>query len=92
MTSNLSKLNQDSLESQVEYLETSVKDQQRKIVVIAQLCDLIQEKATPLQATQMSCGADHQQVKSIPPFHGMDSTQLTLQYDKMSQDIIYNDK
>ena len=46
MTMNLKALNTESLYCQEQYLLNSIKDQQRKILVVQKLCDLIEDQAT----------------------------------------------
>jgi hypothetical protein len=46
MTHTLKSLNKESAECCELYLEESIKDQQRKILVIKKLCELIEDQAT----------------------------------------------
>jgi len=46
MTSTLKGLNNESAQCCDLYLEESIKDQQRKILVIGKLCELIEDQAT----------------------------------------------
>ena len=54
-------LNKESLYCQEQYLLNSIKDQQRKILVVQKLCDLIEDQAT--SANDMSF--DSQELKQL---------------------------
>jgi phosphopentomutase len=78
MTVTLKNLNSESMECCDLFLKESIKDQQRKILVIGKLCDLIQDQATADNDPSYDTARNISKlVKYMPPFEGVDSTSLT---------------
>ena len=76
MIQNIEQLNLESLECTEQYLQNNLKDQQRKIIVIAKLCELIDDQATA-QTKDTGTADDQAKPKEVPPFSGVDSSHLT---------------
>lgn len=90
MTSSLKNLNKESVECCDLYLQESIKDQQRKILVIGKLCELIEDQATTdnNDFSYDTANSLKKLVKDLPPFTGVDSTPLTKKLDDLSKKML----
>ena len=90
MTSTLKGLNHESAQCCELYLEESIKDQQRKILVIGKLCELIEDQATNdyNDFSYDTASNIKQLVSNLPPFTGVDSTSLTKKLDDLSKKML----
>lgn len=88
MRKNLEEINQESRVCSDEFEKINIKDQQRKILVIAKLCDLVEDHATTYDSLRQQPSPP---VKEVAPFTGVQSETLTLHLDKQSEHIVNHD-